>query len=690
MLRGRIKIKQQGRYDCGAACLASVAANYGVYIPVSRIRLLSGTDTNGSTIRGLTEAAVKLGFEAEGFRGKPESLERIPKPAIMHLRKEDGYLHFVVLYKYLKSHILIMDPAEGDLEKITTGKFLSEWSGYLMLVLPGKTLKKSDNYPVFRFMRTLTEENLRPLIASISLSALCIISSISVVIFIKHLIDNVIPAGESDGSHKLIFALIVIMGLSVILSVVKAFMSVKMSVGIDRHLTSKYIKQLFAIPLPFFNSFKTGEITSRISDIYKIRRVLSELIPESVIALFTLFVSVIILIIFEPELAVMCMLFIPAYFAVFILHDRINKRVTREIAESASGFQSYLFESIKSVATIKNFCYEDVVSCRAEKRLDLLSENIKRSGIRAVAAGGAVETLSKSMMVFVLGFGGAGVISGDITTGELVSFYTLTSLFTSPVQQLASLIPALREGSVSARRYLDIVLLDNEERDTASNPDDRLKKLEVKDISFSFPGRDTLFSNISFSLNAGEILKIKGESGCGKSTLAAILMMHHKSFNGSILADGVDLTDLNAGFWRSRISIVPQEPDLIGESILECMTGSNPTPVKISETEQLCREMRLEKVFNALPNGILTHPGECGSMLSRGEKQRIAFARAVLRRPSLLILDEATSSLDPESAGIIEKMILSMKASGIMILMISHNENSSVPADKTLLIEKRY
>lgn len=142
MLRERIKIKQQGKYDCGAACLASVAANYGVFIPVSKIRILSGTDINGSTIRGLTEAAVKLGFEAEGFKGKPESLERIPKPAIMHLRKEDGYLHFVVLYKFLKSHIIVMDPAGGDLEKISVEKFLSEWSGYLMLVLPGKTIKK--------------------------------------------------------------------------------------------------------------------------------------------------------------------------------------------------------------------------------------------------------------------------------------------------------------------------------------------------------------------------------------------------------------------------------------------------------------------------------------------------------------------------------------------------------------------
>ncbi len=689
MLKGRIKIKQQGRYDCGAACLASVAANYGVYIPVSRIRLLSGTDTNGSTIRGLTEAALKLGFEAEGFRGKPESLERIPKPAIMHLRKEDGYLHFVVLYKYLKSHIIIMDPSEGDLERISIGKFLSEWSGYLMLVLPGKTLKKSDSYPVFSFMRTLTRENMKPLIANISLSALCIVSSVSVVIFIKYLIDTVIPSGDIEASQRVILVLAVIMTLSIVLSVVKALVSVKMSVGIERNLTSKYIKQLFAIPLPFFNSFKTGEITSRISDIYKIRRILSELLPESVIALFTLILSVIILTIFEPVLAVMCMLFIPAFFVVFVLHDRLNKRVTKEIAESASGFQSYLFESIKSVATIKNFCYEDVVSCRADRRVALLSGKIKRSGIMAVAAGGAIETLSKSMMLFVLGYGGAAVISGIITTGELVSFYTLTTLFTSPVQQLASLIPALREGSVSARRYLDIVMLENEDREPFSNPEGRLKKLEVKDISFSYPGRDTLLSEICFTINAGEVVKIKGESGCGKSTLASILMMHNKACSGSILADGMDITELHTGLWRSKISIVPQEPDLIGESVLECITGSNPTPEKVSEAEQLCREMKLEKVLSDLPNGILTHPGECGNMLSRGEKQRIAFARALLRWPSIIILDEATSSLDPESAGIIEQMILSMKSSGMMVLMISHNEHSSVVADKVVEIVKK-
>lgn len=689
MLRERIKIKQQGKYDCGAACLASVAANYGVFIPVSKIRILSGTDINGSTIRGLTEAAVKLGFEAEGFKGKPESLERIPKPAIMHLRKEDGYLHFVVLYKFLKSHIIVMDPAGGDLEKISVEKFLSEWSGYLMLVLPGKTIKNYKRYPVLRFLGTLAGENLKSLFTNFSVSVLCIISSLSVVIFIKHLIDNVIPSGESEGSYKLIFALGVVMVFSIIVSAAKAVITVRMSVRIDKYLTSKYIKHLFGIPVPFFNSFKTGEITSRIADIYKIRRVLSELIPESVIALLTLVLSLIILTIFEPGLALMCMLFIPSYFLIFIIHDRINKRVTRDIAESSSGFQSYLFESIKSVSSIKNFGYEDVVSLRADKKLDLLSENVKRAGLRAVAAGGAVDTLSKSMMLLVLGYGGIYVISGNITTGELVSFYTLTTLFTSPVHQLASLFPALREGSVSARRYLDVVMLENEERESDCNLGDSLKKLEVKEISFSYPGRDTLFSDISFTVYPGDIVRINGESGSGKSTLASILMMHHKPCSGSVLADGIEIDQLSARIWRGKISIVPQEPDLIGESVLECITGSSPSALKISQAEQLCREMKLEKVLNDLPNGILTHPGECGNMLSRGEKQRIAFARALLRRPSLLIMDEATSSLDPESAAIIENMVMSMKASGMMILMISHNEHSSVVADKTVLLTRK-
>ena len=129
MRRESVKIKQQGRFDCGAACLASIAANFGLYVPSTRIRILSGTDSNGSSIRGLAEAAQKLGFEAEGFKGGSGSLDKIPKPAILHLRKEDGYLHFVVLYKCLKNNFLIMDPSVGDLEKVTRVKLLSEWSG---------------------------------------------------------------------------------------------------------------------------------------------------------------------------------------------------------------------------------------------------------------------------------------------------------------------------------------------------------------------------------------------------------------------------------------------------------------------------------------------------------------------------------------------------------------------------------
>ncbi len=697
MRRESVKIKQQGRFDCGAACLASIAANFGLYVPSTRIRILSGTDSNGSSIRGLAEAAQKLGFEAEGFKGGSGSLDKIPKPAILHLRKEDGYLHFVVLYKCLKNNFLIMDPSVGDLEKVTRVKLLSEWSGYLILVLPGKRLEKSKASPVCSFLYSVIKQNFKAIFTNIVLSILYIVSSLSIVIFIKYLFDSIIPSGEYHRIEKYIRILLPVIFFSITISFFRALLCVKMSVKIDNVLTSSYIKHLFEISLPFFNSFKTGEITSRMSDIYKIRKILTEIIPESLIALLTLMISISILIFFNYNLAVMSLFFIPIYFIVFVIYDKVNKRLSRESAEKASVFHSNIFESVKSIATIKNFCYEREITARTSVRLNQLSETLHNAGRKGVIAGSTVEVVSKSLLVFVLSYGGASVISGGITIGELVSFYTLTTLFTSPVQQLASLLPTLREGGISAKRYLDITMIGEEKSsgcihsckpDLLAKPAERLFCVEVKNISFSYPGRDRLFCGISFKIERGEIVRVKGESGCGKSTLASLLMLHNKADSGSILADGIDINSFPPDLWRGMVSVVPQEPDIFGDTILECITGITPPAERIAGAHLLCSELKLDKTLNGLPNGILSHPGECGRMLSRGEKQRIAFARAVLRSPSLLILDEATSSLDTESAAVIENMVERMKNSGMMILFISHNEHSSLVADRSVYIKR--
>ncbi|MDZ4058814.1 MAG: ABC transporter ATP-binding protein, partial [Bacteroidales bacterium] len=289
----------------------------------------------------------------------------------------------------------------------------------------------------------------------------------------------------------------------------------------------------------------------------------------------------------------------------------------------------------------------------------------------------------------------AAVISGVITPGELVSFYAISALFSTPLQQLASSISSFREGSVAASRLYDIMALEREEEcENSLTP--VIQNLRLNNVSFGYPGRGLLFENLSFSLESGKILLLKGKSGCGKSTVASLIMKHLMPVSGEITANGKSLADIEAKNWRRSVSIVPQNPDLYGNTIYESIMDGADSAFSQNDNQEigksglseqfkeLCRELDLDRIFDSLPNGPATHPGEGGALLSRGEQQRIAFARAVIRGPSLLILDEATSSLDSHSANIIDKIVVKLREKGVAILIISHKDSDLQIADKVI------
>lgn len=682
-----VKIKQQSKSDCGAASLASVAAHYGMRVPLSKIRLYSGTDSGGATLKGLVEAARRFGFLADGFKGERESLDKIPKPAIIHLKKDDGYLHYVVLTKSSASCFHIMDPLDGEIQRVPRETLLREWTGYLILLSPSVESKKLNfkegtQISLLQWIKGLLAKRWMVLSGGIILSVLHLVSSLAVAIFIKYLLDDIIPSGGGDQLTKVSLLMALILLLSILISVTRSIMNINLSIETDRELITNYLRHLFRIPLPFFNTIKTGELTSRIYDIYRIRNLISETLPEAVIAFITLFVSLALLFLTESKLALLCLAFIPLYLTIYIIHDRLNKPLMRCSMERASRFQSVIIESLRSVSTIKNFSNERFAMARTSLKLEELNNTLSQTGKVSIYAGAAAEMVSKFIMLLILWSGGGAVIAGILTIGELISFYTIAALFTAPLQQIAFAISSVREGNVAATRYLDIMAL--EEECSGNGERVRADNLVVSNLSYSYPGRERLFENISFEIGQGKILLLRGESGCGKSTIAAILMLHMRPESGTVKVNGKNIFDFDPVGWRGSVSIVPQNPDLFGNTIKECIMDGVESNNHREIYEELCVELELNKIFESLPNGDATHPGEGGSLLSRGEQQRIAFARAVARKPSFLILDEATSSMDIRSEKIIERAIMKLKREGTLILIISHKSRSCLIADEII------
>lgn len=696
-----VKVKQKDRSDCGAAALASVAAHKGLKISVSLIRYLSGTDSSGTTIKGLKEAAQKIGFQAEAYKGTLESLTKIPKPAILHLKKEDGFLHYVVLSNYKKGKFIIMDPAVGELIKTSVKDLVAEWTGVLILfaeTVHSDARREQSTHTMLPHLKQLSivmSSKWKVFPITLLISILHIITMLATAIFIKEILDVVIPHGDSERLKMLSAIMIAIVAISVILSIIRSKILLKTSIYTDKKLTCEYLEQLYHIPLPCFNSFKTGELTSRISDVYRIRTLIANTLPETIVAIVTLLFSIVLLFTINTNLAVLCALFIPLYISIFLIHDKVNKPLMRNLMEKASLLQSTIIESLRSMATIRNFGIETLALSKSGIKLDQLNSTIETTGNAAVYAGSAADFTSRSLSVIVLWFGGAAVIAGKITLGEMISFYAITAVFSSPLQELASSFSSFREGFIASSRLYDIMSLQKESQVFANQKSiepylqskDNSCKIIAEELSFGYPGRSLLFEDLSFKIESGKILLLSGGSGCGKSTVVSIIMKHLEPTAGCLHWYGDNFSTLDK--WRNNIAIVPQNPDLYGQSIIECIMSGRELQNDDNYFKIISKELELDKMAERLPFGFFTHPGEGGSMLSRGEQQRIAFARAVMKRAPVMILDEATSSLDKDSEYLIRNSVIRLKEEGCAFLVISHDPEFRSIANQTVTMKNR-
>ncbi|HCT94627.1 MAG: hypothetical protein A2X19_07510 [Bacteroidetes bacterium GWE2_39_28] len=709
-MRRSKKIRQYDRSDCGAASLASVAAHYGADIPLAEIRVKSGTDSSGCTVCGIIEAAQYFGFNAGGFKGDVASLSKIPLPAILHLRKPDGWLHFIVLSEVTKKGYKIMDPAVGKFQRLSEESLLKEWSGLLILFARGKDSKKAvSRLRVYRRLANLIKANSGSYISILLLSLISIATSLVISLFVKQLLDSIIPLANSDNLFRYAFMLSAVLIVTAAVSYLKGYLMVNITIETDKRLISDYLSHIHKLPLSFFRSLKTGELVSRINDVFRIRNFITETLTGGLIALLTLIFALAVLFVLETNLAWLCTAFIPLYLSIYIIHDRIARPVARRVMESASKFQSSVIESIRCAETIKNMGIESISLNDNILKLKALNKNVASSGRISVTASGAGEFTSGMLTVFVLIIGGAATIKGVLTPGELVSFFAITALFSAPLVQLASSISSVREGIIAADRLFDIMECKtengkNENYKTISeasdivttkhkrNPIEIVKneitrsKIVVENISYGYPGRGLIIKNLSFEVSSGEILAIKGRSGCGKSTIAMMLMHHLFPKSGNIMLNNIDYRFFEKDTWRKIVSIVPQNPGLYGNTLLDCIICEEERDNErdFEYFSEIMSLLELDKLAESLPCGFASHTGEGGAMLSRGQQQRIAFARAVLRKPKVLIMDEATSSLDEATEQLLCNLTLKLRGNGVAVILITHNDNTLRIADRII------
>lgn len=684
-------IKQHDYKDCGCACLSTICKSYGLKYPISKIREVAGTDKDGTSALGVIKAAEKLGFSAKGVKANtPEDIfGEIPLPAIAHVVIDNTMLHYVVIHKISEKEIIVADPAKG-IVKYKPIEFFNIWTGILIILTPTSDFRKGNQVKgVFtRFFDLLKPQKgllINIFLASILITVFGIIGSF----YFKFLLDDIVPNNLKQSLTIFSVGFIVLAIFKVIMEAFRTQLLIHLGQKLDIPLMLGYYEHVINLPMNFFGTREVGEIISRFSDASNIRQAISGVALTMMIDVFMVLIGGGILYSQSPSLFGLTIIPLVLYGIIVYSFKSSIEKVNRETMEKNSKLTSYLIESLNGIETIKAFNSEREVNLETEKRfIKFIKAIFKNERINNLQV--TFKRLVESIFaITVLWIGSTQVLNGSISFGELLTFNALLAYFLDPIENIINLQPTVQTALVAAERLseiLDLELEKSEQEDKKIKPKSLKGNIEFKNVDFRYGTRNLILKNINITIKKGERIALVGESGSGKTTLAKLLLNFYQCENGEILVNKYNLLDINVESLRDKIAYISQETFLFNGTILENLMLGNPY-LTYEEVIDACEKAQIHDFINSLPLRYNTLVEENGSNFSGGQKQRLSIARAILRKPEILIMDEATSNLDSITEKAIERTIHDF-SEGMTTIIIAHRLSTIMRCDNIYILEK--
>lgn len=683
-------VKQFDATDCGAACLATVAKQYGLKVPLTKIRQIAGTDQKGTNGLGLIKAANELCFSAKGIKATPEQLRKavdLPLPMIAHVIK-DNLLHYVVIHEINKKAIIIADPAVG-IRCCRPEDFFQIWSGVLIILTPDEKFKKGDEtVGLFTRFMHLAAPHKRLLTEVILASLLLTVFGLIGTFYFKNLVDDILPDGMTNTLHIVSVGILVLNIFRILLGVLRGQLLLYLSRKIDVKLILDYYQHILKLPISFFDSRKVGEILSRLGDAAKIRNAVSGSAVSILLDSLMVIAGGVILFLQNRTLFLIALMTIPFYAVIVWSFHKPYKNINRVIMQQGAEFESYLVESVSGAFTIKAFNGQDEAKLETERHYIRQTKSIFKSVWLNNIQGSLQELLTVVSDILIIWIGSDLVINGNLSFGQLLTFNALAGFFIDPIQNLIRLQFTLQEAYVAADRLGEILDLEVEEddRELKVNLAKVKGEIEFKNVEFRYGTRQLVLEDINLKIKPGEKVALVGASGSGKTTLVKLLLKYYLPEKGEIIIDGYNIQDICAASIRERIGYVPQEIFLFSGTIRENIAFGHPG-ASLEEIIAAAKQAQAHEFINEFPLRYETLIGERGFNLSGGQRQRIGIARAMLKQPDLLILDEATSNLDSITEKAFQETIKSI-GQNLTVIIIAHRLSTIRRCDKIVVLEK--
>jgi HlyB family type I secretion system ABC transporter len=642
-------IEQQSSSDCGIACLAMISHYWGKRYPLYQLRDWARVGRSGTTIRNLAATAEKIGFQARPVRASLDRLAEQSYPWVAHWQGD----HYIVVYKIRRQRVLVADPAAGK-RWMTRSEFLVGWTGYALLLEPTDRLKQVEAVKaqsLGQFGRHLL--TYWPLLGQIILLSLLLqIFGLVSPLFTQIILDQVIVNKSESALNIFAFGLLIFgiwqLGLGAVRQYLLDYFSNRMSLT----MVSAFMSHTLRLPLKFFEDRNVGDILTRVQENSKIQQFLMRQAISTWLDASMAIVYIGLMVYYNAKLAMLVLALIPPMVILTLIATPFLKQLSREIFKESADQSSLLVEMISGIATVKSAAAEQEIRWRWEDRLvSLINVQFRgqKLGIGLQTVSGFINSIGSTALLW---YGASLVMQDQLTIGQFVAFNMLIGRVLGPVLSLIGIWDEFQEVLIAVERLNDVFATVPEE--SPGNPMMALPSIrgEVRldDVTFSYDGASdhSILQNLSFRVEAGQTIGIVGRSGSGKSTLIKLLQGLYHPTKGRILIDGHDIHHVSPQSLRSQLGVVPQECFLFTGTILDNIQLYR-SEFSLEQAIEVAKLAEAHPFIQDLPLGYNTKVGERGANLSGGQRQRIAIARALAGKPGILILDEATSSLDTES-----------------------------------------
>lgn len=680
-------IKQQDQKDCGVTCIQMILGYYDSNIPLHILREYSSTDREGVSALGLKRCFEQLNFDCTILQADNRLWEHpdIHFPLIANVVINDSLYHYVVVHGKNGNNLLIADPSREKYQ-CSIEEFSTIWTGKVILAEPNEKYQPHTERigGIWSFLPLILKQKgniLKVIVASAIVTLLSIIGSY----YFQSLIDNTIPSYNFNLLNILSIALIFSYFLRSILNYFKDNILVILGQEMNREIIGEYFAHVLRLPLNFFTTRTSGDVMSRLLDG---SRIIDALASASLVIILdvTMFLAVGLALFLQNHfLFFISTLSLPIYLMTIIFFAKKLEKANENVMQTAAEMNSDVIEALNGIETIKSFQSEEFAYLKTNQRLLNFinkSQKVAQLDVAQTTLKNLTDLLVSALVIWI---GATLVLKNQLTLGELITFNSLLTFFTTPLQSIVNLQYKLQEADVAGKRLNEVLLIPQEEaNDTDINLKEWNHDILVSNLNYSYNLKNFVLEGVNVHFTKNSRVAVVGLSGSGKSTLAKLLVKFYKTSTDSIKYDGIPITNITHESIRNIVTYVPQETFLFNGTIQDNLTLGR--TVEQSKLEEACATAQILEFIQNQSLGFNTLIEEGGANLSGGQKKRLALARALLTDAKVFIFDEVTGGMD----AILEKKIVDnlLSLENRTMIFITHSLPLSKRCDNIFVLDK--